>query len=63
MFCQAIYEVIAGEEWEELYCYYREMSKVAGPENQVRIKKQKPLGQQPRTLGRNTMIQLDKTKS
>ena len=29
-FCQTIYKGIEGEEWEELYCHYREMSKTTG---------------------------------
>ena len=28
--CQAIYKGIEGQEWEELYCHYREMSKATG---------------------------------
>ena len=27
---QAIYKGIEGEEWEELYCHYREMSRATG---------------------------------
>ena len=26
-FCEAIYKGIEGEDWEELYCHYRDMSK------------------------------------
>ena len=29
-FCQAIYKGIEGEEWEELYTHYRDMSKATG---------------------------------
>ena len=41
-FCQAIYKGIGGEEWEELYCHNREMSRVTGAKNHVRVKKQEP---------------------
>ena len=29
-FCRAMYKGFEGEEWEELYCHYREMSTATG---------------------------------
>ena len=40
-FCQAICIRIGGDEWEELYCHYREMSRAAGSGSQ---KSKSPLG-------------------
>ena len=52
-----------GEDWEELCCHYREMSKATGArKSQVKIKKEKPFGQrrQPRIEVRYTVNQLVK---
>ena len=44
-FCQAIYEGIEGNEWEELYFHYRDMSKAAGAKKPIESQKSKsPLG-------------------
>ena len=46
MFCQAIYKGIEREEWEELYCHYRDRSKATGAKKPARVNKAK---RQPRT--------------
>ena len=41
-FCQALYEGIEGEDWEELYDSYKEMSTAVGVEKPQGARKQKP---------------------
>ena len=42
-FCQAIYKGIEGEEWEELYCHCRGMSKATGAQKPKESQKAKTL--------------------
>ena len=42
-FCQAIYKGIEGNEQEELYCHFREMSKAAGARKPSETRKAKAL--------------------
>ena len=43
-FCQTIYEGIKGDEWEELYCHHRDVSKATGAPK-VRVRKRGLFGQ------------------
>ena len=42
-FCQATHEAIEGNEWEELYSHYREMSRAAGARKPSESQKAKAL--------------------
>ena len=45
-FCQAIYKGVEGEEWEELLCPNREMSRATGAKKPSESQKSKsPVGQ------------------
>ena len=43
-FCRAKYMGIEGDEWRELYCHYREMSRAIGAKTPSELKAKSPLG-------------------
>ena len=58
-FCQALHKGIEGEDWEELYDAYKEMSRAVGRSSSRKsLRKQKPLEneRQPRMQEKNTAI-------